>query len=74
MPYVGTGAKVFGKILTSVKQVNFSISETGNTRLPGYTDSTQFLGQNFKSMAPGFDFIMGKQPDTNWLNKKAGKD
>ena len=71
MPYVGGFAKAFGKILTSIKQVNFSISETGNTRLPGYTDSTQFLGQNFNSMSPGFDFIMGKQPDTNWLNRKA---
>ena len=71
MPYVGGLAKVFGKLITSVKQVNFSISETGNTRLPGYTDSTQFLGQNFNSSAPGFDFIMGKQPDTNWLNRKA---
>jgi len=71
MPYVSTPLKVFGKLLTSVKQVNFSVSEVGNTRLPGYTDSTQFLGQNFKSMAPGFDFILGKQPDTNWLNRKA---
>ena len=22
-------------------------------------------------MAPGFDFILGKQPDTNWLNSAA---
>ena len=71
MPYVGGFAKAFGKIITSVKQVNFSVAEIGNTRLPGYTDSTQFLGQNFKSSAPGFDFIFGKQVDTNWLNKKA---
>lgn len=71
VPYIGTFGKVFGKLLTSVKQVNFSIAEVGNTRLPGYTDSTQFLGQNFKSMAPGFDFILGKQPDTGWLNRKA---
>ncbi len=71
MPYVGGFAKVFGKLLTSVKQVNFSIAETGNTRLPGYKDSTQFFGQNFNSSAPGFDFILGKQVDTNWLNRKA---
>ena len=71
VPYLGTGARIFGKLLTSVKQVNFSLSETGNTRLPGYMDSTQFFGQNFRSMAPGFDFILGYQPDTNWLNKKA---
>lgn len=73
MPYVGTAARVFGKLLTSVKQVNFSISDNANTRLPGYMDSTQHFGQDFKSMAPGFDFILGKQPDSNWLNRKAAQ-
>src|SRR5690606_24905709 len=73
MPYVGTGQKVIGKLLTSIKQVNLSIAEVANTRLPGYTDSTQLLGQNFKSMQPGFDFILGMQPDTNWLNRKASE-
>ncbi|MFT3910577.1 MAG: cell surface protein SprA [Ferruginibacter sp.] len=71
VPYISTVPKIFGKLLTSIKQVNVSVAEVGNTRLPGYTDSTKFLGQNFKSMAPGFDFILGMQPDTNWLNKKA---
>jgi cell surface protein SprA len=71
VPYISPVMKVFGKLLTSVKQVNFSIAEVGNTRLPGYTDSTKILGQNFKSAAPGFDFILGMQPDTNWLNRKA---
>ena len=73
VPYVGVPARVLGKILTSVKQVNLSYSENANTRLPGYTDSTQFFGQNFKSMAPGFDFILGRQPDTAWLNRKAAQ-
>ena len=36
-------------------------------------DSTQFFGENFRSGAPGFDFILGHQPDTNWLNRKAAK-
>ncbi|MDB5201472.1 MAG: sprA [Ferruginibacter sp.] len=71
MPYVGTLGRIFGKMLTSVKQVDLTVSENANTRLPGYTDSTQFVGQNFKSMAPGFDFILGRQPDSNWLNRKA---
>lgn len=71
VPYVGTGARILGKLLTSVKQVSFSLAETGNTRLPGYMDSTKYIGQNFKSMQPGLDFIMGMQPDTNWLNRKA---
>ena len=71
MPYVGGAARVFGKILTSFKQANISLAELANTRLPGYTDSTQILGENFRSMAPGFDFILGRQPDSNWLNRKA---
>ena len=69
MPYVGTAGKFFGKLLTSIKQVNFSISENANTRLPGFTDSTKYVGQNWKSMAPGVDFLLGRQPDTNWLNR-----
>jgi len=73
VPYVGGVEKFFGKLLTSVKQVNATISENANTRLPGYTDSTQLVGQNFNSMAPGLDFVFGRQPDTNWLNKAAQK-
>ena len=46
---------------------------TSGTSLPGYLDSTRFLGQNWKSMQPGFDFILGYQPDTNWVNQK-GKE
>jgi cell surface protein SprA len=73
MPYVGVPGKIFGKLLTSIKQVSGTISENANTRLPGYTDSTKFVGQNWKSMAPGIDFVLGRQPDTNWLNNAANK-
>jgi cell surface protein SprA len=74
MPYVGGLGKVFGKLITSLKQATLSISENANTRLPGYMDSTQFVGQNFNSMAPGFDFILGRQPDTKWLDRAAQKN
>lgn len=73
LPYVGGVEKVFGKLLTSIKQVSGSISENANTRLPGYADSSKYVGQNWKSMAPGIDFILGAQPDTNWLNNAADK-
>ncbi len=73
LPYVGGPLKIFGKLLTSIKQVNVSAGEIASTRLPGYTDSTQYLGQNFRSLAPGFDFILGKQVDSNWLNRKAAQ-
>jgi cell surface protein SprA len=71
VPYVSNGLKVFGKLATSLKQINLTASENASTRLPGYMDSTVFFGQNFKSMSPGFDFILGRQPDINWLNQKA---
>ncbi|HMD00545.1 MAG TPA: cell surface protein SprA, partial [Ferruginibacter sp.] len=73
VPYVSTPLKILGKLLTSIKQVSVSVSENANTRLPGYMDSTQYVGQNWKSMAPGLDFILGRQPDTTWLNKAASK-
>ena len=73
LPDVGTFGRVFGKLVTSLKQVNVSLSENANTRLPGYLDSTQYVGQNWQSMQPGFGFIIGKQPDTNWLNNAARK-
>ncbi len=71
LPDIGTLGRVFGKLISSVKQANISLSETGNTRLPGYADSTKFVGQNWSSMQPGFDFLSGYQPDTAWLNKAA---
>lgn len=73
VPYVGGAVKIFGKLITSIKQVNLSVADDANTRLPGYTDSTKHLGQNFKSMQPGFGFILGNQPDTGWLRRKSNE-
>lgn len=73
VPYVSTPLKIVGKLATSLKQASFSISENARTRLPGYTDSTKYVGQNWKSMAPGVDFILGRQPDTAWMNAAARK-
>lgn len=73
LPEIRGIARIFGKLLTSVKSANVTIAQTSNTRLPGYTDSTKILGQDFKSMAPGFGFILGQQPDSNWLNRAAAK-
>ncbi len=64
----------FAKLATSLKRANINYNEDLGTRLPGFTDSTQYLGNNWKSMAPGAAFIFGKQPDTNWLNQAAKKN
>ena len=60
-----------GNILTMLKRVSLNYSENYKSRVPGWADSTQILGQNWKSMQPGMDYIFGKQPDTGWLNRKA---
>ena len=62
-----------GRLITMVKRASVNYSENYRSRLPGYTDSTQILGQNWNTMAPGLDYVFGKQPDTNWLNQKAAK-
>ena len=59
-----------------VKRASFSYSENQGTTLPGYMDSTQFIGQNFKSMAPGLDYVFGKGEAYGaefFINKTKGK-
>ena len=54
-----------------VKRASVNYSANYNSRVPGYIDSTKFLGHNWNSMQPGLDYVFGKQPDTTWLNQKA---
>lgn len=65
--------KFAGKLLTAIKTVNVNYTQSFNSRLPGYTDSTQYIGQNWRSRAPGLDFVFGRQPDVDWLNRAANK-
>ncbi|MGN6435438.1 MAG: cell surface protein SprA [Agriterribacter sp.] len=73
LPELSGFVKGIGKIITSVKRINLTYSEGATTFIPGYMDSTKQLGQNWGSMAPGLGFILGRQPDTNWLNNAARK-
>lgn len=66
-------AKVGGQLLTMVKRASINFGESYRSRIPGYTDSTKILGQNWNSMAPGLDYVFGRQPDSNWLNQKAAR-
>jgi cell surface protein SprA len=70
---LGSIAKTGGKLLTMVKRASINYGENYRSRVPGYMDSTKALGQNWSSMAPGLDYVFGRQPDTNWLNEKAAK-
>lgn len=73
-PLVLPGAvKFVGRFVTAVKRVGINYSETGNTNLAGYLDSTQAFGMNFKTRNPGWGFVFGQQPDTNFINRFAQK-
>ncbi len=61
------GLRIGLKLLTSIKRANFSYSENMGTTLPGFMDSTQFLGTNFG----GFNQLplsFGYQPNREYLN------
>lgn len=70
---LGKGVKFVGRLLTSLKRVSVTYSETSNSTIYGYTDSTRALGMNFRTMAPGLDYVLGRQPDTNFINQLAQK-
>ena len=60
-----------GRMLTMVKRTTINVTENSGTTLPGYMDSTRFMGINDRTMAPGFNFVYGYQPDRPWLERQA---
>ena len=60
-------------MLLSLKRIGVQLNEDMGTTLPGYLDSTQFFGRNFRSSEPGWGFIFGMQPDTNRINRYGAK-
>jgi cell surface protein SprA len=70
---VSAPLRLTGQMVTMLKRASLNYSENYNSRLPGYSDSTRYVGQDWKSMQPGLDYVFGKQPDTSWLNRKAAE-
>jgi cell surface protein SprA len=70
---VGIVGSTIGKVLTMLKTVQVNYTEGYKSRIPGWMDSTQAFGHNFKSMQPGIDYVFGKQPDRVWLDRKAAQ-
>lgn len=69
----GAAAKAFGRLLTSVKNINVNYNESFNSRIPGYADSPKYVGQNWRTRAPSLAYVFGRQPDQQWLDEAAGK-
>lgn len=66
-------ARAGGQLLTLVKRASVNYSESYRSRIPGYTDNNGTTGPHWPTMAPGLDYVFGKQPDSAWLNEKATK-
>ncbi|HYH15769.1 MAG TPA: cell surface protein SprA, partial [Flavisolibacter sp.] len=73
LPEIGKVPRFFMQLATSLKRVGVQYTEDMGTLLPGYLDSTQALGMNFRSSSPGLKYILGYQPDTNAINKLGSK-
>jgi len=73
IPELNGFKRTAGKFITMFKNASINYGENFRSRLPGYMDSTRFLGQNFQTMAPGLDYTFGKQPDNDWINSKISK-
>ncbi len=71
LPEISDGERIAGKLVTMLKRVKLNYSENYGTVLPGYMDSTRFLGIDNNSLAPGL-FAFGFQPDRDWLDQEAG--
>lgn len=72
-PAPGGAERFIGRMLLPVKRIGVQFNEDMGTMLPGYLDSTQYFGRNFRSNEPGWGFIFGYQPDTSWINKYGDK-
>jgi cell surface protein SprA len=71
VPQVSDAERIAGRLLTMVKRTSINYSEQAGTVLPGYMDSTRFVGVNNLSGQPGYGFAFGYQPGRSWLEQKA---
>jgi cell surface protein SprA len=58
------------RALMSLKTVTFNMSQTEGTVLPGFIPRPSYLGMDNSLMAPGWDFILGRQ-ELDFLNEAA---
>jgi cell surface protein SprA len=70
VPEIPQGVRVAGRLITMLKRVTVNYSENAGTILPGFMDSTQFLGVNSRSSG-WYDFAFGNQPDRAWFDQQA---
>ncbi|MCW3120921.1 MAG: sprA, partial [Flavipsychrobacter sp.] len=71
VPELSPAVEAIGRFVTMVNRIQVNYTQTSGTTLPGYMDSTRFMGINNYSQAPGYNFVYGYQPDNAWLARQA---
>ncbi len=69
MPELKGVPKALARLLTSIKHITFNYSDNSSSTIFGYLDSTRVLGMNLRSMEPGWGYVFGARPDTNFVNR-----
>lgn len=71
VPEIPQAVRVAGRLVTMLKRVTINYSENSGTILPGFMDSTRFLGVSDRSGNNWYDFAFGAQPDRAWFDRQA---
>ena len=61
-------------LLTMVQNGSLDYTENYHSRLPGYMNGVQFVDKGWNGFAPGIEYTIGYQPDSNWLNQQEKKN
>lgn len=72
-PTVSAPVETLVRLLIGLKRVTINYSQNYGTTLPGFMQTSQVLGLNTATTAPGWDFIFGYQPSYKWLDSIANK-
>jgi cell surface protein SprA len=77
---VSTAEKILVRPLLLVRSLKLSYKEDRSTVIPGFMERPQFFGQSEGFASPGWDFVLGMQPNlgtnTNagWLDEAANNN
>jgi len=61
--------KGIARLLTSLKHINVNYSDNSSSMIYGFMDSTRALGMNLRDQEPGWGYVFGARPDTNFINR-----
>ncbi len=71
IPEMSSGTKAALRAVTMLKQVSINLTENAGTVLPGFMDTSKYMGSRLGNANNWFDFTFGYQPTLYWLEQKA---